>query len=300
MPNDGLADSPDVAQDSPILSPIRLGNNFSDPELPRPETIGYQSFRQHHAVTLTTVLHRCLLQGDYLRAGRTWGILLRMRVATGSLNLRNHDHWGLGAEILCHQNSQQISDIARQEGRLLVDRHDINEDSLLNPFYWFNPEGFKEAREYYERLILQYPYQKQFPNLVNALDFYPAMFGLWIYAVQQHHKFKLQYWGEPDPKIKGQPSEVAQSGEKSSALDPEMKKGPRIAEAHTVYVDSAREIQNHLDGLLLSPPFSDNARLYNLQSMVNQWVGHLSYSNFKNLEMASAEIGSTGSHWMDS
>lgn len=277
-------------------------------ELPGPQRLGLsvqsnRGFRQHHAVALTTVLHRCLLQGDYLRAGRTWGILLRMRVATGSLTLRTHDHWGLGAEILYQQHSQLNSNTAGREGEPLVSGNNKNEDSPLKSFYWFNPEGFREAQEYYERLILQYPYQKQFPNLVNALDFYPAMFGLWIYSVQQQHEFKLQHRGEPDPKIKKQPSDVAQSDEKPLALGLEIEEDPRLAEAHTVYVDRAREIQNQLDVLLLSPPFSDNARLCSLQSMVNQWVSHISYSKFKSLEMVSSkeedEIGSPGSLWMD-
>lgn len=309
MLDDGLAGSPDVAQNSHTPSPIRLGKNFSDVALPCPKRLGLsvqsnQSFRQHHAMALMTVLHKFLLQGDYLRAGRTWGILLRMRVATGSMNLRAHDHWGLGAEILYHQHSQLISNIASQEGEPLVDGNDETENSPLKSFFWFNPEGFKEAQEYYERLILQYPYQKQFRNRVNALDFYPAMFGLWVYSVQQQHEIKLQHRGEPDPKIKKeQPSEVAQSGEKTS-VGLEMEEGPRIAEAHTVYVDRAREIQNRLDALLLSPPFSDSVRLCNLQSMVNQWVTHISYSNVESLEITSAkeddEIRSTGSHWMDS
>lgn len=304
-----LAGSQDVAQGSPTLSPTRLENNLSDVELPGPKSLRLsvqrnQGFRGHHAVALTTVLHRCLLQGDYLRAGRTWGILLRMRIATGSLDLRNHDYWGLGAEILYHQHSQVNPNIARQEGEALVDGNCSNEDSSLKPSYWFNPEGFKEAREYFERLILQYPHQRRDTSLINALDFYPAMFGLWIYSVQQQHRLKLQYRRELDPKIKEESSKVSQSAEKTSALGLEMKDDPESAKAHTVYVDRAREIQNQLDVLLLSPPFSDNARLCNLQSMVNQWVSHISHSNFKSLEMVSAkeddETGSTGSHWMDS
>lgn len=307
--NYGLAGSQDVAQGSPALSPTRLVNNFSDVELAGPERLGLsvqrnQGFRQHHAVALTTLLHRCLLQGDYLRAGRTWGILLRMRISSGSLNLRDPDHWGLGAEILYHQHSQLNSNTARQEGEPLVDRNDTNEDSPLTPFYWFNPEGFKKAREYFERLILQYPYQKHYDYLINALDFYPAMFGLWIYSVQQQHELKPISRRGPVPKIKRHSGEVCQSAETTSALGLEMKEDLQSAEAHTVYVDRAREIQDQLDVLLLSPPFSDDARLCSLQSMVNQWVSHISYSNFKSLKMASAKeedgIGSTGSHWMDS
>lgn len=290
----GLAGSQVLAQGSPTLSPARPENNLSDVELPGPKSLrlsvqSNQGFRGHHAVALTTVLHRCLLHGDYLRAGRTWGILLRMRIVTGSLNLRDHDYWGLGAEILYHQHSQVNPNIARQEGEPLVDGNDSSEDSSLKPFYWFNPEGFKEARDYFERLILQYPYQKRDTSLISALDVYPAMFGLWIYSVQQQHGLKLQYRREPDPKIKEGSSKLSQSAEKTSALGLEMKEDPQSAEAHTVYVARAREIQNQLDVLLLSPPFSDNARLCNLQSMVNQWVSHISHKNFKSLEMASAK-----------
>lgn len=226
-----------------------------------------------------------------------------MRVATGSLTLRTHDHWGLGAEILYHQHSQLISNTARREGEPLVGGNNKNEDRPLKSFYWFNPEGFREAQEYYERLILQYPYHKQFPSHVNALDFYPAMFGLWIYTVQQQYEFKLQHRGEPDPKIKKPTNDIAQSDEKPLALGPEMKEDPQLEEAHTDYVYSACEIQNQLDVLLLSPPFSDNERLCSLQSMVNQWVSHISHSKIESQEMVSAkddEIGSTGSHWMDS
>lgn len=301
----GLAGSHDVAQGSPTT---RLENNLSDVELPGPKSLRLsvqrnRGFRAHHAVALTTVLHRCLLQGDYLRAGRTWGILLRMKIANGSFDLRNHDHWGLGAEILYHQRSQLSLNIARQEGEPLVDGNDTNEDSSSKPFYWFNPEGFKKAREYFERLILQYPYRHH-ASIINALDFYPAMFGLWIYSVQQQHGLKLQYEREPDANIKEQSSKVSQSAEEASALGLEMKEDPESAEEHTVYVDCAREIQNQLDVLLLSPPFSDNARLCNLRSMVDLWVSHISHSNSRSLDMASAkeedETGSTSSHWMDS
>lgn len=302
----GLAGSQEVAQSSPTT---RLENNTSDVKLPGPKSLrlpvqSKQGFRVQHAVALTTVLHRCLLQGEYLRAGRTWGILLRMKIADGSLDLRDHDHWGLGAEILYHQHSQLNANMARQKGEPLVDGNDFNEDSSLKPFYWFSPEAFKEAREYFERLILQYPYQKHGTSLINALDFYPAMFGLWIYSVQQQHGLKLQYRREPDPKINEESSKVSQNAEKISALGLEMKEDPQSAEARAVYVGWAREIQDRLDVLLLSPPFSDNARLRNLQNMVNQWVSHISHSNSKSLDTASAkeedETGSTRTYWMDS
>lgn len=302
----GLAGSQDVAEGSPTT---RLENNLSEVELPGPKSLRLsvqikQGFRVQHAVALTTVLHRCLLQGEYLRAGRTWGILLRMKIAEGSLDLRDHDNWGLGAEILYQQHSQLNSNMARQKGEPLVDGNDFNEDSSLKPFYWYSPGAFKEAQEYFERLILQYPYQKHGTSRINALDFYPAMFGLWIYSVQQQHGLKLQYRGEPDPKINEESSKVSQNAKKTSAQGLEMNEDPQSAEARTVYVGRAREIQDRLDALLLSPPFSDNARLCNLQNMVNQWVSHISHSNFKSLDLASAkeedETGSSRSHWMDS
>merc|ERR1712093_213285 len=50
---------------------------------------------------------------------------------------------------------------------------------------WGSREGLELAKSYYERLILEYPYNRQFQRSVSALDFWPAMVGCEIYGVQE-------------------------------------------------------------------------------------------------------------------
>ncbi|KAH7382507.1 hypothetical protein DE146DRAFT_623629 [Phaeosphaeria sp. MPI-PUGE-AT-0046c] len=130
------------------------------------------SLRKTHVNVLSTVMHRCLLEGDYQRAGRAWGMLLRTRVAGGHyVDPRNHGRWGIGAEILLRREPQTVSS---QFGTSGIDQEAFNQSM-------FSPAGFELAREYYERLIVQHPYRKLTPHTVDERTFYPAMFSLWIY-----------------------------------------------------------------------------------------------------------------------
>ncbi|KAF1913332.1 hypothetical protein BDU57DRAFT_409696, partial [Ampelomyces quisqualis] len=117
------------------------------------------SLRKTHLNVLSTLMHRCLLEGDYERAGRAWGMLLRTHVAGGHpVDPRNHGRWGIGAEILL--------------------RREHNDQSVSPEL--FSQQGFALAREYFDRLIVQHPNRKPTPNAVDERTFYPAMFSLWI------------------------------------------------------------------------------------------------------------------------
>ncbi|KAF2201562.1 hypothetical protein GQ43DRAFT_371203 [Delitschia confertaspora ATCC 74209] len=138
------------------------------------------ALRQTHLQILTTILHHCLLQGDYHRAGRAWGMMLRTQVAGRPIDLRSHSRWGIGAELLLHRNthSRNTRTFQNETG---------NQPSSYGEDL-FTPEGFEKARFYYERLIVQYPNRKQHPNSIDELTFYPAMFSLWIYEVCERSK----------------------------------------------------------------------------------------------------------------
>ncbi|OAL03358.1 hypothetical protein IQ06DRAFT_314239 [Phaeosphaeriaceae sp. SRC1lsM3a] len=132
------------------------------------------TLRKTHLNVLSTVMHRCLLEGDYERAGRAWGMLLRTRVTGGHyVDPRNHGRWGVGAEILLRREPQTASN---HVGSTSIDQHTFTQST-------FSPAGFELAREYYERLIVQHPYRKLAPHTVDERTFYPAMFSLWIFEV---------------------------------------------------------------------------------------------------------------------
>ena len=174
------------------------------------------NLRQHHLAVVTTILHRSLLNGDYARAGRAWGMLLRAEFGGKAVDVRTHGRWGIGAEILLHRYSRGASSTSSSASSFPSNtapdsspasssassssssssagmRTSASSPSSTSaregerrggdPGAQISPEGFQAAREYFERLILQHPYRRTQPHAVDARTFYPALFGLWIYEV---------------------------------------------------------------------------------------------------------------------
>ncbi|KAI5299950.1 hypothetical protein KEM55_000847, partial [Ascosphaera atra] len=140
-----------------------------------PTPNGQRTLRLQHLAVVTTILHRCLSEGDYMRAGRAWGLILRDSVGGSHVDVRQAGRWGIGAEILLwsDQNNGKATQVQQEPS---------------NTKQWFTRKGFERAKEYYERLILQFPYDKRHKNSTNPLHFYPAMFGLWISVTQDESR----------------------------------------------------------------------------------------------------------------
>lgn len=228
-------------------------------------------FRQQHLAALTAVLHRCILAGDYTRAGRAWGILLRTEVNGHFMDVRTHDRWGFGAEILCRRHLQPIESTSRQQ-RSLTFEEDSKKQPLLESNQWFSSEGFDKARGYYERLILQHPYRKAFPSALSALDFYPAMFGLWIYSEQEEHELSLKSLREADINLAHSLRKPEHTSKRGPSPRPHAQAHLQEEDINKAFLRRGRQIAARLDELLVSPPFSDSTRLRDLQSMVNRWI----------------------------
>jgi hypothetical protein len=205
------------------------------------------ALRQTHLGILTTLLHHCLLKGDYHRAGRAWGMILRTQVAGKPLDLRSHDRWGIGAELLFQRSAV----------------HSTNGNSSGNEIHMFTPEGFEQARYYYERLIVQYPYRKQHPNSIDEATFYPAMFSFWVYEVCEKNKRARRRIGCEN--------QDRQSVE--STLDVEVSE--QEEEVRNEELRQATEICERLDKLITSPPFDKRADLLQLRGMLGLWKADL-------------------------
>jgi len=139
--------------------------------------------RLHHVGVLTTILHRCLLDGDYERGRRAWALLIRSVPGTKGFNLRNDGRWGIGAELLLRKGTSQST------GELQAPRTSPEEYPLAN---------WGPAKEYFERIILQYSFSARLTgSMSNATEFYPALFGNWIYVATALPTPRAQ-WNEAD------------------------------------------------------------------------------------------------------
>jgi hypothetical protein len=216
------------------------------------------SLRKTHLSVLSTVMHRCLLEGDYERAGRAWGMLLRTQVAGGhSVDPRNHGRWGIGAETLLRRKAAAA---ANQQHVSPPEQQTRSEDV-------FSKEGFELAREYYERLIIQYPNRKLSPHAVDERTFYPAMFSLWIFEVCEKSKRARRNAEDRDHR----------SRSRSRSIDSVLGNDPNSARAREDAIQieelaKATEIAERLDQLIASPPFDKQASLLQLRGHVGLWI----------------------------
>ena len=261
---------------------LRDLSSLSTPVYP-PQAAAHQgSIRLQHLSVLTAILHKCLLQGDYIRAGRAWGLLLREEFRGFAMDERNEGRWGVGAEILLRRGQQEAS---QQFSRPDFDAPAC-QDRMALPF---TKKGFEEAKEYYERLILNHPYSKSAPHAISALSFYPAMFGLWIYVTQaesQVARNNITLDSEDSSELSGDEGYSADFGRHESN-----NKRALIADIRRRELEEAQKIATRMDMVLATPPYSDSPDLLALRGMVSLWIGDLLISSLVTVPDNADEYG---------
>ena len=230
--------------------------------------------RQQHLSVLTTILHRCLLDGDYIHAGRAWGLLLRAEVGGRGAHIRSDGRWGVGAEVLLRRDSHHPRGQS-SEDELLAGGHEdemhFGEGDRSISSVYCDANAVARAQDYYERLILEYPYSTIRAHTVNSLDFYPAMFGLWIYSAQEPRQ--VARTGERHRKI------VASSDRSRSRSSSADRERHDLTDLCTSELLAAQAIAARMDELLCSPPYSDDNQIWTLRGMVSLWLADLYVSS---------------------
>lgn len=216
------------------------------------------SLRQRHMSVLNTILHHSLLNGDYRRAGRAWAMLLRsgptaMRLDQTTMDLHRDGRWEIAAEILLRRKPVQTQYPAT----------DPDSDTV------FSKAGLRTARDFYERLIVQFPVH---PNRMNTqVDFYLAMFSLWIYEVTEKAKSERQRLFEQSSSA----DRVMENFDPHEMLSDSMNSDNSSSEMQLICaeeVQAAQDIANRLDELLSSPPYDKNPRLLHLRGDIALWM----------------------------
>ncbi|KAJ5715811.1 uncharacterized protein N7483_012992 [Penicillium malachiteum] len=226
-----------------------------------PQAAAYHADDLHlkHLSLLTTMMHQCLLNGDFTRAGRAWGLLLREEFRWFPLDMRYSGRWGIGAEVLMRGGVEQNS---TREGNTPLP---------------FSKQGFEKAKEYYERLILRHPYSKSAPRSISAWHFYPAMFGLWIYVAQEESKVgRKNIIRNYEGSDRGSDEEDSEFEQRESN-----HKRTLIATIRGRELQQAQQIAIRMDTLLASPPYSDSADLLEMRGMISLWIGDLLMSSLE-------------------
>ena len=257
-------------QISDELATLKAPLNIATGRLPTSsaeETTSSIGLRQHHLKIMIAVLHRSLLERNYIRAGRAWAMLLRAEQHGQSMDLRTGDRWGVGAEILMQRKSQIAQETLP---------HKFGDSSMSNFSLCTEPENIDKVKEYYERILLQYPYRKAAPNVLGALSFSIAMFSLWIHTVKEWSLVASMSNGSFNEDIDEAEAEADGNVRSSSASAVEPYRYHKNGNVKEDSLKIALEIAARLDGLLVSPPYSDNAQLWKLCGEVSLWIADLS------------------------
>ena len=226
------------------------------------------SLKRRHLDNITTILHRCMLRGDWQRASRAWSLLLRTEVNGRGIDVRRNGRWGIGAEILIRGGTQQSQD-SMAEGAQDASSGVSDHNRQATAPSQFSDEGFKLARQYYERLILQYPHTPYTQHHVNALVIYPALFNIWIYEVQDRSKRARKQVTLPQ----SEPVEGSDDSMHSDSSNSEQKR--LLQRIRSDELEQALPIASRMDELLLSPPYDTSASLLQLRGMVAMWISTL-------------------------
>ncbi|KEF58882.1 uncharacterized protein A1O9_03725 [Exophiala aquamarina CBS 119918] len=192
-----------------------------------------RSLHLQHLAALSAIIHRSMLSQDYRRAARAMGLMLHDDKVAGLASIRNKGFMGIAAEILLRQD--QGKEAQRHSSAIHI-----------------STVGLENTKRLYETLIIRHPYHKSWPESVNAIDFYLALFNIWIYAMA----------------ISDENSDSALASPCPDQLDPQS-----IAKLREL--DQANQIVNRMDECMASIPYMDEPELIRLRAMVGLWLADL-------------------------
>ncbi|KAK8128491.1 hypothetical protein PG984_009599 [Apiospora sp. TS-2023a] len=325
----------------------RRGRNDSRKDLDGEEDDdGFQmnySARMRHLSTLTAIMHRCLHEGDIPRAKRAFNLLIR----TKDVDIRVNGLWNIGVEILMREGEQQkqqqqpnaTADAAADDkgkqpeedpwrlGQPLVNSQQDtqaaeegtpeNPQPLQLPERWGSAANIDTVREYLQSLIQQYPYDRQRPHMVSAVDFWPTLFSIEIYNLDAEFKkamrqLKAREDEDGDEIEAGESSENEASHYRHSDDDDEDSKDAigedretrrlrrredaRQARRHRARDEvraqtrgAAEQVAARMDQQMENRPYTTHGELLRLRGMLSLYVAdlHLCSSLVAKVEEAS-------------
>ncbi|KAH8593034.1 hypothetical protein B0O99DRAFT_628684 [Bisporella sp. PMI_857] len=257
------------------------------------------ALRLQHLGVLTAILQRCLKEGDIPRATRAFAMLIRMQFGGHATDIRSSGYWAIGAELLVRSMDH------RKEEELVAENEqgniNIGDDATQKRrrTRWGTKEGLEKAKEYYEWLILQYPYKRQWNNSVTAIDFWPAMLSCEIYGIQQDHAEGMEKIEEAEELLANDDEPITESSNEDEEEDEEdaandggftasqRRKARRRRrkeedfwqqreDVRVIALQASEELAARMDVMMNPLPYSDSHILLRLRGMVALYIGDLS------------------------
>lgn len=243
-----------------------------------------QTLRAQHLANLTTLLHRCLATGDFVRAEKAWALILRsggesIELKDSVMDIRKSGKWAIAAEILLRRRNND--DHLTPSGRGVAFQVRNHEAGAM-----LDLDNVRATRRFYERLALQYPASKF--RAEQPTDFYLHLYGLWVYEITERTRRALvQIQKRYDTDREGSDREEDEDSE-SGSDDASHSRKLAATQLRSQEFQDARELVNNLDDVLTRPPFDKSPDLLYLRGMVSLWIVDLMQ------ELAQVNLGGGG------
>ncbi|EME43850.1 hypothetical protein DOTSEDRAFT_71612 [Dothistroma septosporum NZE10] len=231
------------------------------------------SVKQRHLDNVTAILHKCMLAGDWDRASQAFGLILRTEIRGNPVDVRQNGLWLIGGELLMRRKYQAVEQ--QQVHSRTANHEDIETDEIAGTTAAgsiISDDGFKLARQYYERLILQYPHlQRAHHDAVNALAVYPVLFNVWIYEVHDRaRRARRQMKSAQETSDHGS---VSNADGSEGGEDTERKRNLLII--RRTELEQALHIVQRMDGIMVSPPYDTSTELLHQRGTMALWLSDM-------------------------
>ncbi|KAF5578179.1 uncharacterized protein FSUBG_13846 [Fusarium subglutinans] len=221
--------------------------------------------RGGHFDVLLQSIHYFLDRGEIVKASRAYGLILHLRPSGLPIDIRHHDLWAVGAEILM------------REGEETSQQDEGSHDNQPNPTKrWGRAANMSKAKAYFDALIQQHPYDYKTPKVVSALDFWIAQFSCEIYNTHTEHILALD---RLDSEIDEDSRRESFGNDESTASDEtdsvEARKLHKKDELRVQALSIMKDITKRMDVLMQDMPYSRNQHYLRLRAMASFYMADL-------------------------
>ncbi|PTB42747.1 hypothetical protein M441DRAFT_134449 [Trichoderma asperellum CBS 433.97] len=139
--------------------------------------------RKGHLDVVLRATEQFLAQGEVAKAAKAFGIILQLRPRTQSIDIRLHNLWSIGAEILMRQREK----LKNLDQHLQSAPGQSDHAFQMAESQWGSSSSMSEIKSYFEILIRQYAYDHKLPHKLSALDFWLALLSCELSNIYMEH-----------------------------------------------------------------------------------------------------------------
>ncbi|KAG5983850.1 hypothetical protein E4U55_007000 [Claviceps digitariae] len=250
---------------------------------PKPITSRQQRamHRGNHLDILLRSAHQLLDEGKVSKSAKLFGIILQLRVDGRPIDVRQHNLWALGAEIIMRTGEEE--NLRRLGFQSEPFERPEDYTHIRVPTRWGSNTNISRLRAYMEELIQKYPYDRRFPNTVSAVDFQFALFACEIFNCYAEFTADISSLGEDQeacrseaiPREETSGNSVGMDDERDEITTPQRDFSQKIKHVREQACSRIKAISSKIDAMMENPPYSGNKYFIHLQATASLMIADL-------------------------